>query len=42
MFRSRAVQELRGVSKVFEFDQSFAVDPGFVFYDFHKPTEVSR
>mmetsp|Transcript_9513 Transcript_9513/g.18411 ORF Transcript_9513/g.18411 Transcript_9513/m.18411 type:complete len:180 (+) Transcript_9513:2281-2820(+) len=32
--------ELRAISKVLDFDRSFARDPGFVFYDFNNPLEL--
>mmetsp|Transcript_62729 Transcript_62729/g.104304 ORF Transcript_62729/g.104304 Transcript_62729/m.104304 type:complete len:189 (+) Transcript_62729:17-583(+) len=32
--------QLKGASKVLDFDKKWEKDPGFVFYDFHVPTDV--
>ena len=34
-------EELKAKSKVFEFDKQWEKDPGFVFYDYNKPEQVS-
>lgn len=40
LYFSLTKQNLKSNSKVFEFDQRWATDEGFVFYDFNKPEAV--
>ncbi len=35
-------KEIKAQSKCFDFDQKFAKDPNFIFYDFNKPEDLSK